>query len=790
MGNLRHSLRRIPYWAYLLVLAVIGINTAWLIYRGRIPLGGATLKMEQGYYIHDFVNPRGSVYEAGIRPGDTLVSMDAVAIEKWQYNLKTGDTVIAGILRNGKETAMPVIIDSIHSYAPWFFWSVYIIVILVTIGSLWLLYKKPNDKSAVLFFIVIQMFMIVINAISYQDNAPLGMIAVFAFHFSSCFIGTALIHFHLLFPKPATFFNQGKRWLILFYILSFILLTAYFTSYYFLHYPGFMTGKYYGLFDRIVVSWMTLTFLLALVVAVFQFRTIKDTLSRNQLRLVITGSAFGFIGPAAFSLFYKSVGDISAKYPLMVPVSQGTATMILICCILVAIFRYRIWDIEIFIRRAMLYLGATMVIMLSYLLLLYLVDLFTLRESSLTRFVMLALSVIIFLAVRDWLQRMLERVFFREKYDPTTVVSRFEEKLAGIYRADELKSGIVMRMDEIFHFSHIAFLLKKNELVYETVFSAGLDHQRVKGEFMVTRELENRLQKQKVFTPGEMEQMPVFIEETHAELVVPVLKDEHPFGFFLCGPKKSEKPYSMQDIRLLSLIARRVNALFHTAALYQKDLDRQLMLERERARISQDMHDDIGASLTRISMMSDLVNNRTDVGDGARQWLAKISNASRGLMEEMNQIIWALNPRNDNLEGLVTYIRRFAFEYLEPTTVDCVFDLPAEMPHLALSVEVRRNVYLVSREAVHNVVKHSGATKVVITFTPQTPLCEGERWGEERSFKISIHDNGKGFDPGKFEFQGNGLINMKKRMHEIGGALVIHSIIGRGTEIELEVPVR
>jgi signal transduction histidine kinase len=200
------------------------------------------------------------------------------------------------------------------------------------------------------------------------------------------------------------------------------------------------------------------------------------------------------------------------------------------------------------------------------------------------------------------------------------------------------------------------------------------------------------------------------------------------------------------------------------------------MLERERTRISQDMHDDVGASLTRISMMSDLVKNRTDVGGGAREWLGKISDTSRGLMEEMNQIIWALNPKNDNLEGLVAYIRRFAFEYLEPTTLICVFDPPEELPDRGLSVEVRRNVYLVAREAIHNVFRHAGATKIRINLEVN-----------DHGFRISIRDDGKGFDPGRRDFPGNGLINMKKRMHDIGGEFLIHSHPGEGTEIELVI---
>jgi signal transduction histidine kinase len=261
--------------------------------------------------------------------------------------------------------------------------------------------------------------------------------------------------------------------------------------------------------------------------------------------------------------------------------------------------------------------------------------------------------------------------------------------------------------------------------------------------------------------------------------VVPIVKEGKPFGFFLCGPKKSEKSYSMQDIRVLSLIAKRVIELFNTAALYQKDLDRQLMLERERARISQDMHDDVGASLTRISILSDLAKNKEDVTGETRQWLGQISDTSRNVMEEMSQIIWALNPKNDTLEGLIAYLRRFTNEYLEPTAISCSFDLPETLPARALGVETRRNIYLVFREALHNMVKHADATKVWISMKMN-----------EHGFSIIIKDDGKGFDPVKLEFPGNGLVNMRKRMMDIGGEIAIKSESGLGTEIELVVSLK
>jgi len=102
--------------------------------------------------------------------------------------------------------------------------------------------------------------------------------------------------------------------------------------------------------------------------------------------------------------------------------------------------------------------------------------------------------------------------------------------------------------------------------------------------------------------------------------------------------------------------------------------------------------------------------------------------------------------------------------------------LPEELPDRALSVEVRRNVYLVVRESLHNVVKHSGASRVNLRLKV-----------EDQGFKISIKDDGKGFDPDKLEFPGNGLGNMKKRMDDIGGEFFIRSEVGKGTEIGINV---
>jgi signal transduction histidine kinase len=650
----------------------------------------------------------------------------------------------------------------------------YLLLFIISLSGLLLLYKKPYDPAVKLFFIFLQCIITSVFATYLIEKDLQLMLATVGFIIFGNFISPSLVHFMLIFPKPSIIITKYKYIPWIFYVLAALFILLFSIIYIHEWINGSLFSPFFHVLNKLSLWYFSITFLIAVVVAILQYFSLRDTFSRNQIRILIIGIVLSpSIGIAAV-ISYDALQKFFDGTLYLLPLLNSVSRIFLAACILIAILRYRIWDIEMVIRKALLYLAATAMIILSYLFLLYLVDLLTIEETKATRFITLAISVIIFLFMRDKLQQLIERIFHRENYDSAVVVAEFEEEVAGAYKIEELGLRILDRMDNIFHFRSISLCLKKEERSYEAAYIIGPFEINPGSEFLINAEFESKLLKSKVFSPGELANVPVFPGPEQVDLVVPMLKDNRPFGFFLCGPKKSEKAYSTQDIRLLSLIARRVIALFSTAALYQKDLDRQLMLERERARISQDMHDDIGASLTRISMMTEMVKNREDVGDGAKQWLGHISGTSRGLMEEMSQIIWALNPRNDNLAGLITYLRRFAFEYLEPAGIKCYFGSPAELPAKALSVETRRNIYLVLREALHNVVKHSGAKGVDIRWS----MVDGR-------FSISIKDDGKGFDPDKLEFPGNGLLNMKKRMKDIGGEIAIRSELGEGTEIEV-----
>ena len=202
----------VPVWAYALVIAVIYVNTVYLVYRARLPQGGEIIKFENGYYLFDYVRPGSPVDVAGIKQGDTLVSMNSIPLNKWEYSPGVGDTIINGVLRNNHEVGFPVIVGSDLSTAPIFFWSIYILMILFGAGSLFLLYKKPNDKAVWLIFIYLQFFMVTLNAQhlpTYKE--PLPVVAEFIFLILGCFVGTILIHFHLLFPRPAKIIVKYRR---------------------------------------------------------------------------------------------------------------------------------------------------------------------------------------------------------------------------------------------------------------------------------------------------------------------------------------------------------------------------------------------------------------------------------------------------------------------------------------------------------------------------------------------------------------------------------------------------
>jgi len=175
--------------------------------------------------------------------------------------------------------------------------------------------------------------------------------------------------------------------------------------------------------------------------------------------------------------------------------------------------------------------------------------------------------------------------------------------------------------------------------------------------------------------------------------------------------------------------------------------------QEERNRISADMHDDLGAGVTAIRLYSELAKKR--IGKEVIPELEKISSSANELLNNMNAIIWTMSSSNDSLDNMVAYIRGYALEYFENTGINCRIKIEEDLPNIAVAGEVRRNIYLVVKEALNNILKHSKATEVIISLKKS-----------EDQFSVYIQDNGVGIDFDNLRRFGNGLINMKKRMEK------------------------
>jgi len=203
-----------------------------------------------------------------------------------------------------------------------------------------------------------------------------------------------------------------------------------------------------------------------------------------------------------------------------------------------------------------------------------------------------------------------------------------------------------------------------------------------------------------------------------------------------------------------------------------EQLARQQAVERERARIAKDIHDDLGANLTLIARLGHLARQEKT---GER--IEKMESTAREAVKSLDEIVWAVNPRNDTLAHLIDYSGQFATDYLYAAGVRCRLDVPEQAPPREVPSNVRHNLFLVIKEALQNIVKHARATEVCLRIHAPGP-----------GLRIVIEDNGCGFDRPPEDALADGLRNMRQRMDEIGGRCLIQSRPGTGTEIVIEMP--
>lgn len=214
-------------------------------------------------------------------------------------------------------------------------------------------------------------------------------------------------------------------------------------------------------------------------------------------------------------------------------------------------------------------------------------------------------------------------------------------------------------------------------------------------------------------------------------------------------------------------------------------LEQERALERERHRIAQDLHDEMGAKLCRISFLSEHAQRSDQAQGEVRNQINTIADASRELLHTLDEIVWAVNPHNDTLEHVASYINQYAQNYFNNTGIQCEINMPDQFEAHPISSAARHHLFLAVHEAFTNILKHSDATSARIVM-----LCHAA------NYEIHIEDNGRGFhlpapgsDSQRNSSSEDGLRNMRHRLESIGGTCCLESIPGHGTKVWFILPL-
>lgn len=202
------------------------------------------------------------------------------------------------------------------------------------------------------------------------------------------------------------------------------------------------------------------------------------------------------------------------------------------------------------------------------------------------------------------------------------------------------------------------------------------------------------------------------------------------------------------------------------------------LLDRERARIARDIHDEMGAGLTQLVLEGEVARTELPEGSATRDRLESFCDRARALAGAMDELVWAVNSRRDTLRDFVAYTSKYIRRFLEPTSIRCRLEVASDLPDVICDLPVRRNLLLAVKEAVNNAVKYSGSHQLCFRVERRPPMLV-----------VAVEDDGRGFNLARAMATGNGLANLTERMRDIGGVCRITTAPGSGCRVELELPL-
>jgi len=489
------------------------------------------------------------------------------------------------------------------------------------------------------------------------------------------------------------------------------------------------------------------------VVQVYRYRRISTVAQRQQTKWAVFGFAVaivGFIGGLLLGTFFSSSLEPGTLFFLVQNTVLYLSLLFIPLSIGMAVLRYRLWDIDIIINRTLVYGGLSACIVGIYVFAVgYLGALFRTGGNLLISLIATGLVAVLFQPLRSWLQRGVNRLYYGQRDEPYTVITRLSQRLEGTLAPEDVLSTIVNTVAQALKAPYAAILLKQ-----ENAFAEASSYGKAASDL----------------------------------LTLPLKYQGETIGQLQLAPRTPGEAFTPADRRLLGELARQAGLAAHAVRL-TADLQRSrehlvTAREEERRRLRRDLHDGLGATLAALHLQAGAIRTlmRQDL-TAAEAELLDLQTEIRSAVSDIRRLVYALRPPTLDELGLVGAIRQYAAQYDTPHSsaeehagsLCVVVDSPKELPALPAAIEVA--AYRVVQEALTNVVRHAQACSCRIRFSLP----------ENGDLQVEITDDGVGL-PAEPR-AGVGLFSMRERAEEVGGSCVIEPAPGRGTRVLARLPV-
>lgn len=696
----------------------------------------------------------------GLRSGDVVTAIDGQSLESWAYALidpaggrpdwRVGQVVTYTVERGGVTMDIPVTLDSYPLDGVWQEgWSTIVFAVVFAFITLYIVLRRPGEPAALVLFVAASGILGATTwSFGLQISDLTGGIGFWLYKATTSvaflLFYIALLHFVLIFPKRDAFLARHRWWVWALYLTPFVLDAIYLSATYLTASNILLWLGQANAAENIMVVLLVVSITVAII---WGYRSNRDADTRRKIRWVVFG---GLLSGLAGLLFWELPGVILG-HPLISTNALGLLALPLPIAIAIAILHNHLFDIDTILNRTLVYGGLSGLIAGIYILIIGgLSTLFQTRGNLLISLVAAGVVAVLFQPLRLWLQRLVDRMMFGERDNPYAVLSDLGRRLETALAPEAVLPTIVTTVAHALKLPSAAIAIKDGDQ----------------------------------FAPGVEYGVPI-----GASVVFPLVYQSETVGQLRVSPRAPDEPFTDADKHLLEDIAHQAGIAVHatrlTADLQQSRARLVTAREEERRRLRRDLHDGIGPALAGMTLKVGAIRNvLTSDPPMADQLLGKLGQEIETAIADIRRLVYALRPPALDELGLVAALRAHVMQYQLPETgqgglykgiqLSVTIDAPSSLPPLPAAVEVA--AYRIACEALANIARHAEAHSCHI----------GLALGHD-ALRMEISDDGVGL--ANERQVGVGLVSMRERAEELGGACAIKSGPGSGTRIVAMLPL-